>query len=211
MLMNALDSVATTDLTYWRRVSAVVDLVEIFEPEVQVCTWRRPVDLRLAAYLSSIAHLGTLQILETLRSSDRAKLDALPAGEGREQLVDDVAFLTEMLCELLDCSAVGFRGTRIEHAMCPKWHIDRVPIRMLCTYEGPGTEWLEDQGVSRSQLSDPEVVEAACQRAVTGEVVLLKGSLWQDNEAYGAIHRSPSIDPGAGRRTMVSLDPLWAE
>ncbi len=121
----------------------------------------------------------------------------------------DVALLTEILCELMDCPAVGFRGIRIEHAMCPKWHIDKVPIRMLCTYEGPGTEWLEDQGVECSKLSDPTVVDAACQRAVAGEVVLLKGALWQGNEAGGAIHRSPAIADEAGRRTIVTLDPLW--
>jgi len=161
--MSAVDSVIAPELTSWRRVSEVVDLVEIFDPDVQVCSWRRPIHPQIANYLGSIAHLGTLQLLETLGSNDRAKLERLPKGEGREQLIDDAALLTEILCELLDCPAVGFRGTRVEHAMCPKWHIDKVPMRMLCTYEGPGTEWLEDQEVARSELSNPTVVEGACQ------------------------------------------------
>ena len=208
--MNALNAVISNDDTSnWRRVSAVADLAEIYEPDVQVCSWQRSIDPQITAYLGSVAHLGTLQLIETLGPSDRARLDALPVGEGREQLVDDLAFLTEILCELLDCPVVGFRGTRVEHAMCPKWHIDRVPVRLLCTYEGPGTEWLEDQGVAHSELS--QVADGACQRANVGEVVLLKGTLWQDNDDNGAIHRSPAITQGSGPRTLVSLDPLWTD
>lgn len=209
--MNMSNTAISMSTPEWRRVSAVVDLVEIFEPDVQVCSWQRSIDPRIATYLDSVAHLGKLQLRETLKPDDRANLNMLPMGEGREQLVDDLAYLTDILCHLIDCPAVGFRGTRIEHAMCPKWHVDRVPVRLLCTYQGPGTEWLEDQGVARSDLSTPRVVEGACQQAVAGEVVLLKGSLWQDNESLGAIHRSPSIPSTSGQRTLVSLDPLWLE
>jgi len=48
-----------------------------------------------------------------LGPGDRATLDALPLGEGREQLVDDLALLTDMFCQLMDCPAVGLRGTRV--------------------------------------------------------------------------------------------------
>jgi len=209
--MHALGSVVSPVVPNWRRVSELVDLAEIFEPDAQVRTWARPIDPRILTYLESIAHVDTHQRIETLASGERPELDALPAGEGRDQLVEDIAQLSEILCELMDCPAVGLRGTRVEHAMCPKWHIDRVPLRMLCTYEGPGTEWLEDQEVDRSQLANPEVIEMPCHRAAVGEVVLLKGSLWQSNETKGAIHRSPVIAHDAGRRTLISLDPLWRE
>jgi len=207
--MGILNANSSDDGTSWRRVSELVDLAQIFDPDVQVCSWQRSIDPRIGTYLDGVAHHGTQQLLETLAPNERAKLDMLPMGDGREQLIDDLVMLTEILCELVDCPAVGFRGTRVEHAMCPKWHIDRVPIRMLCTYEGPGTEWLEDQEVSHNQLSAPSVAEGARQQAVVGEVVLLKGSLWQDNEGKGAIHRSPGLASGQGRRTLVSLDPLW--
>jgi len=209
--MSALNSVIGPEVSNWRRVSGLVDLTEIFEPDVQVCSWRRSIDPRIANYFNSVSHLGTLQLLETLRLKERAKLDGLPMGEGREQLVDDLAMLTEILCDLLDCEAVGFRGTRVENAMCPKWHIDRVPMRMLCTYEGPGTEWLEDQQVASGELSKPSIVDGACQRAVVGEVVLLKGALWENNEGNGAIHRSPEVAEGTGRRTLMSFDPIWLD
>lgn len=209
--MNVSSSAVSPITTNWCRVSEVVDLVEIFDPDIQVCSWQRSIDPRIATYLNSTAGLGKLQLLETLDSRHRAKLDLLPMGEGREQLVDDLDMLTTMFCDLLGCPAVGFRATRIDHAMCPKWHVDRVPMRLLCTYEGPGTEWLEDQGVSRGELSTPSVAEGARQQATAGEVVLLKGSLWQHNEGFGAIHRSPALASETAQRTLVSLDPLWRD
>ena len=205
--MNALSAAVRHDTTNWRRVSEVADLAEIYEPGVQVCSWQRSIDPLITTYLSGLAHHGKLQFIETLEPSHRATLEALTEGEGRQLLVDDLALLTEIFCDLLGCPAVGLRGARIENAMCPKWHIDRVPVRLLCTYEGPGTEWLDDQSVSRNSLR--ELTDAACQRATLGDVVLLKGAPWQDNESQGAIHRSPSME--AGQRTVVSLDPLWRD
>ena len=205
--MSALSPVISHEPTSWRRLAEVADLAEIYEPGVQVCSWQRSIDPLITTYLSGIAHYGKLQFIETLESGHSATLDALPEGEGRQLLVEDLALLAEVFCDLSGCPAVGLRGARIENAMCPKWHIDRVPVRLLCTYEGPGTEWLDDQSVPRSALS--EQTDGAFQQATTGEVVLLKGALWQDNEKQGAIHRSPSME--TGQRTVVSLDPLWRD
>ena len=150
-----------------------------------------------------------MHIRQTLAPQEKVILSELPDAEGCKQLREDMSLLTEILCELLDCPEVGLRCTQVEHAMCPRLHVDRVPLRLLCTYEGPGTEWLEDQGVARNDLSNPDIAKGACQRAATGDVVLLKGALWQDNEGFGAIHRSPALDPDEGRRTLVTMDPLW--
>lgn len=209
--LNVIGDEATDQAHNWRRVPKVADLAEIFEPDMQVCTWQRPVDPLVSRYLDSVSTLGTFQLLETLEPNRRPLLDTLPAGAGREQLLDDIVLLTNILCDLVDCPAVGLRGTRVDHAMCPKWHVDRVPIRLLCTYGGPGTEWLEEQNVPRNELALPDAQEAAHQQAAAGDVVLLKGSLWQGNEAKGAIHRSPSLAPSAGRRTLISIDPLWRD
>ena len=179
--MSALNSVPGYSAESWRRVSAIAQLADIFDPMVQVCSWQRAIDTNIATYVTDAAGHRNQQSREVLNTGDRAQLVDLPPGEGAELLRDDVALLTEILCELVDCPSVGLRFASVENAMCPRWHVDRVPIRMLCTYSGPGTEWLEDQGVDKAHLSDPEIVDGACQRAASGEVVLLKGALWQGN------------------------------
>jgi len=103
--------------------------------------------------------------------------------------------------------------------MCPRFHIDRVGIRMLCTYRGPGTEWLDDRYADRTFLGSNALTEmytgsglildqAAIHSAPTFAVVLLKGSLWQGNAGKGVIHRSPQIEDGSSR-VLVAMDAIW--
>ena len=207
--MSALNSVLSQSVEGWRRVSAIAELADIFDPAMQVCSWQRTIDSNLNIYATAAASHNTPKIMEVLNTGDRAKLADLPAVDGRELLRNDVTLLTEILGELVDCPCVVVRYASVESAMCPRWHIDRVPIRMLCTYAGQGTEWLENQQADKRKLSDPEIADGAKQRAASGEVVLLKGALWQGNAGFGAIHRSPAMAPGELPRMLLTLDPMW--
>ncbi|EGV31638.1 protein of unknown function DUF1826 [Thiorhodococcus drewsii AZ1] len=199
----------TTESPTWRRVTQLVDLAEVYDPVVQVCAWPREMDPDVSQYLAGLESTARVQAIETLSAAGRPQLNALPAGPGRDALIDDLSRLSEVLCDLVECPAVGLRLARVDHAMCPGWHIDRVGMRLICTYQGPGTQWLEDQDVDRRDLRHARMGDAAFIQAAPGEVVLLKGALWPGNEALGAVHRSPGIAPGADTRTLVTLDPLW--
>ena len=52
---------ATAAVPTWRRVSELADLVEIFDPEVQVCTWQRKIDSTIETYLSDAVQTGRSQ------------------------------------------------------------------------------------------------------------------------------------------------------
>ena len=195
----------------WRRVPELADLAEIFDPGIQVCSWQREIDPAIGTYLSGLHQARELQVIETLSPVAQPRLEALPAGSGRASLMDDLTLLRELLCELLGCSEVGLRLARVGHAMCPGWHLDRVGIRLVCTYQGPGTEWLDNQSVERHDLHSSRTREGAAIQAFPGEIVLLKGPLWQGNDGFGAVHRSPELAPDADLRTVVTLDPLWRE
>ncbi|MBL6879560.1 MAG: DUF1826 domain-containing protein, partial [Burkholderiales bacterium] len=43
------------------------------------------------------------------------------------------------------------------------------------------------------------------QRLTAGDVALLKGELWEDNENAGLVHRSPVVPEGQ-RRLVLTLD-----
>ncbi len=190
----------TTEKPSWRYVTELSDLVAIFETGVQVCIWRRKIDPAIETYLKYLNESGEAQEMEVLTSSIQPKLGCLPEKCGRASLVDDLSFLSEIMQELLGCDEIGMRFACLKHAMCPGWHFDRLGIRLVCTYQGPGTQWLDDQGIDRYDLgSNP------------GEIVLLKGSLWQGNETFGVIHRSPELEPNATLRALATLDPLWRD
>ena len=201
---------ATAIVPNWQRVTELADLAEIFDPAVQVCSWQRTIDPAIERYLAGLQKSAESQVIETLVPGDQPGLDALPEAPGRTALIEDLALLGEVVSELMDCQAVGLRLTRIGHAMCPGWHVDRVGIRLVCTYQGPGTQWLDDQDLDRSDLIAAEKSGDPVQ-AIPGEIVLLKGALWQGNAAFGAIHRSPEPDATTALRTLVTLDPLWRD
>ncbi len=202
---------ATLAIPTWRRVPKLTDLVEIFHPGVQVCAWQRKFDPSIESYLSQLHQTAELQTIETLSPTVPPKLEGLSDGPGRASLMEDLSLLRDVVCELLGCAAVGLRLARIGRAMCPGWHVDRVGIRLVCTYQGPGTQWLDQQDVDRRDLHSARMAEGAFIEALPGEIVLLKGALWQGNDAFGAIHRSPGLGSSASLRTLVTLDPLWRE
>ena len=94
---------------------------------------------------------------------------------------------------------------------CPCFHTDRTHLRLLCTYQGPGTEWLRnDQADREAQLAGAPNSEtlltdnpSQLERFWVG---LLKGSAFPENSLNGLIDRSPP-SPGPGpNRVLVCLD-----
>jgi hypothetical protein len=101
---------------------------------------------------------------------------------------------------------------------CRKFHADFVALRMLCTYVGPGTEYVRDEFVDREPDVDPTDIDACNEamikdhgnivRCVSGDLLLLKGECWPGNRGFGAIHRSPPISAKGLRRLVITIDVL---
>lgn len=182
-------------------VASAADLVEIFSPDVALVCWTRDLPPAIAPYLASFSPATPLRAMATWEGTGLPLSDAsLPSAAGREALGRDLAYLAEMLADLVGSPAVGVRLERVTRAMCPAWHRDRTGLRMLCTYEGPGTEWCA--------LGAGHEIHPRGQ-APLGAVLVFKGSLWPEAAASAALqHRSPPIAPPEWR-TLATFDPLW--
>lgn len=82
---------------------------------------------------------------------------------------------------------------------------------MLCTYRGPGTEWLPDAQVDRTAQStgapNEEIIRfGEPSRFSTFWVGLLKGSAYPGSGAHGLVHRSPSVECTDPTRVLFCLD-----
>jgi hypothetical protein len=189
---------------------------------VQIALLPRAEDTAITSYLAQAVAAGSLGggFRNTLRPGGRPDVSGLPNRPGRSELADDLAVLAELYGDLLGCDAVGLRMEVVGRAMCPRFHVDHVGIRMLCTYRGPGTEWLDEHCADRSFLGarsggltdevsgiirDPAGIHAAPLSAVA----LLKGDLWQGNAGRGVIHRSPLVPAYQAPRVLVALDAIW--
>lgn len=195
-------------------------LSQIFEPAVQLACWQRPLPQAIADYLQTLAASNNLPLGQRglLKDSEQPALDYWPAGPGREAMVAEIAWLASLLTTLLDCDGVSWRIEVLNKAMCPRFHIDRTGIRLVSTWLGPGTEWLAGEQLSRHKLGQgsgglPDEASGLMDgqqvgQSQPGEVLLLKGSLWQGNAGKGAVHRSPQVAAGQPR-VLLAMDGWW--
>ncbi|RKT45456.1 DUF1826 domain-containing protein [Thiocapsa rosea] len=195
------------------RADTVADLTRIFVPETQVCVHSPHGSPNRLGALESLHASGWsgLRAVVRLDADGVPDIDALPLPPpcAHPALRRELTFLLELYADLLGCEAIGLRIERLERAMCPRWHVDRTGIRLLCTWCGPGTEWLDDPRIDPLGLPGSAAGAPATGQARPFDILLLKGSAWQGNAAGGAIHRSPQVAPNSGPRILVALDALW--
>lgn len=128
-------------------------------------------------------------------------------------LTEEITLASEMLSELLGCDRVGIRVTTLRRPMCPRFHVDHVPCRMLVTIGGPGTEWIASGDVDRALLAardtDAPPIRRGrpIRRVATRNWSLLKGGAW-DGRFGGVVHRSPHE---TCQRLLLSFDPLFSD
>jgi hypothetical protein len=196
-----------------QRADTLADLTRIFVPETQICVHSPAGSANKLGALAGLRASGWSGMRAVVRifAEGVPDIDAvpLPPAFAHPVLRRELAFLLELYGDLLGCAAIGLRIERLDRAICPGWHVDRTGIRLLCTWCGPGTEWLDAPGIDPRGLPGSAAGVPATGQARPFDIVLLKGSAWQGNAAGGAIHRSPMVAPGYEPRILVALDALW--
>lgn len=99
------------------------------------------------------------------------------------------AIIFDLLSEL-DTSILGIQKIGPKFSMCPKYHVDQLPLRIVQCIDGPGTTLLTPNGT---------VVETE-----KNDLIFLKGELWKSE--CGAIkHKSPET---LSQRSICRIDFL---
>ena len=203
-----------------KRRDSILDLIRIFDLDCQITVVNRARIPVVESYLKAVAPQLGAGFRHSLQAGEPLPSRLLPEHANREAFAAEIDFLVELYCDLLGCPAAGVRLEVMRHAMCPRFHVDHTGIRLLCTYLGPGTEWLEDSCADRSKLgprsahiTDEEsglILDSAGIHCLAPfSIALLKGSAWQHNERGGVIHRSPQLDGSAHPRVLLAIDGLW--
>ncbi|QXI22837.1 DUF1826 domain-containing protein [Pseudomonas iranensis] len=193
-------------------------LTRILEDQTNLAVWQRQLPVHIADFaqlvLSLNEPLAESLCLELPDEDAEPDLAGLAAGlrdlQGFEGFVSDFKWLISAFACLLGARRIGVRLRVLDKAMCPRFHVDHVPVRLITTYAGIGSQWLEEGAMDRLQLgqADAEPQGAASIRQLnSGDVALLKGEKWHGNEGFGLIHRSPQPAPGE-RRLLLTLDWL---
>ncbi|HJR32000.1 MAG TPA: DUF1826 domain-containing protein [Pseudomonas sp.] len=193
-------------------------LTGILDDGVNLALWQRQLPAHIADFgrllLSLNEPLAESLSLEMADDDAEPNLHGLASGfsdlEGYEGFIADVSWLVSAFACLLGAQRIGLRLRVLDKAMCPRFHVDHVPVRLITTYAGIGSQWLKEGAMDRRQLGKPEAEpqdDSLIQQITSGEVALLKGEKWHGNEGFGLIHRSPQPAPGE-RRLILTLDWL---
>ena len=194
-------------------------LTDIYRPDSNIVVWQRSLEQDYAPAKQYLLQTKPkLQLSCTLSPGKAvtALTDMLGKSPASEALINDIAELVDMFCCLFDLKRAGLRLTALDRAMCPRFHVDRVPCRLVTTYWGEATQWLPHELVDRRKLGlgsegKPDQESGLfsstgdIQQLAPGDVALLKGELWPQNQGAGLVHRSPSL-PEGGQRLLLTLD-----
>jgi Protein of unknown function (DUF1826) len=198
-------------------VGRSADVLEaVNQPGVELAAWQREPDSAWAAWLESLPRDAWPTCrLELVPDGATAALDAsfdacgTPRGPAREAFTADLAYLLTLFAALAQAPRVRLRLDMITGDACRRWHRDCVPLRLICTYRGPGTQWVSpDDGAD--VLGRPDDDPAQTMAFQAADVALFKGCGWSGQPHDGGIvHRSPRIASTGMARLVLVLDAAW--
>ncbi|PTO66445.1 DUF1826 domain-containing protein [Vibrio splendidus] len=193
-------------------------LADIYQSDINIAVWQRQFDEDLTMAISEFIASNPSFSKSVSVSPENAldKLEFATDGTASKALLENMAELVDMFCCLFDLEEVGLRLAVLNKAMCPRFHFDQVPCRLVTTYHGVATQWLPNESVDRSKLgrgsngqfdsiSGLYAHESDIQQMVSGDVALLKGERWSGNENAGLVHRSP-VTSSDETRLLLTLD-----
>ena len=106
-----------------------------------------------------------------------------------ELWVADMANVCNVFCDMVGEDAIGFcLGTE---RGCRRYHIDNVPMRLLVTYAGQGTEWLPESASDRQAfeggMPNEFILKDPSARQFVGlwDIAVFRGG------PTGVLHRTP--------------------
>jgi hypothetical protein len=215
--MGAPDVLSPQSVVCIGRSADVLD--DIARPGVELAAWQRSPDPAWAEWLASMpAHDWPTCRLEAMPDDAARALNAhfdacgTPSGEPRDAFVADIAGLVSRFAALAATRSVRMRLDVVTGDACRRWHRDCVPLRMICTYRGPGTQWVPPaSGAAALARPDDDAPQAMAFDA--SDVALFKGCGWPGQVHDGGIvHRSPRIDGTGITRLVLVLDlPIQAQ
>lgn len=203
-----------------RATDETVGAGAILQPGVNLWLWRRRLDDHVAeaavATAVSAPHAARVVTpIDERHDAIESLLDShgAPAGPNRTRLAQDMASLAFLFARVSGLGRVQVRLDAALQESCPLFHVDSVPLRLLCTYTGAGTEWLADgdadhgelglRGRSLAQANAAIRGESRPRTVPTGWAAICKGRRFGD-ATPALVHRSP--DPAGVPRLLLVVD-----
>jgi hypothetical protein len=180
---------------------------------VELVLWQRTLPADLIRWLNELPtsalpaarlELRAGEVVQALHMACDAR--GTPQGPMRDALLADIAGLAGRFSQITGSARVGLRLEVVADNACSRFHRDCVPLRLLTTYRGPGTDWVKPEFSDRA-LARPDDYPGPVKRLATHEVALFKGCGFPGRmHDSGIVHRSPPILGSGITRLLLCLD-----
>lgn len=181
--------------------------------------WRRSCEPSFADWLDDLPPkiLPHGRILVSLDDLHRA-VPQLVAGNGlppsrfADLLTRDVILMAQCFAFVSSEPQVDIRLETVETDACWKFHCDNVPLRLVVTYRGPGTQFVP------TERYEEALARQAGYRGPLNEVSRFTAAIFKGSQIgqHGVLHRSPPIMGTGQSRLLLCLNvptivspPAW--
>ena len=194
-------------------------LANIYQEDINLAVWQKTLSENIKDFIQRlIIEKPKFRAIMTVTPTNVHEYitECFTGIGGHDEICQHISLLVDMFCTLFDLEYTGLRLKLLDSPMCPKFHVDKVPCRLVSTLYGSSTQWLTNNSVNRTKLgaggkSLPDESSGIIlqpndiQQLSSGDVALLKGESWFNNEGSGLVHRSPILFPHE-HRLLLTLD-----
>ena len=176
----------------------------------ELVIWRRALPVRFQAWIEEVdpSNLPELRVLvrpDDVGGAMETLLNecGMPTGNMRELLIGDIHDLVSRFAAITSSNFVDMRLERINHNSCWKFHRDNVEARLLTTYRGHATEWIQPPHAEHA-ISQQKEYGGPIEALQLNDVAIFKGSA--AGSGRGIVHRSPPIAGTGCSRLLLCLN-----
>ncbi|MFK7825838.1 MAG: DUF1826 domain-containing protein [Oligoflexales bacterium] len=185
-----------------------VDLAGIYKDHIGLCIWTPPASEKRDLYAQQLA-IENFQFKQLVSVDNiHENLEYLPKRLGFKAMQKWITELIDVFATLFGLDQVGLRISSQKAPICPRFHFDHVPARLIHSLYGDSCQWLDAPAFLQHE-NDSEVgidierqQSSQIKQAPSGSVVIMKGSKWKE-DFQPVIHRSPMHNQA---RAVMTLD-----
>ncbi|WP_160144121.1 DUF1826 domain-containing protein [Chryseolinea soli] len=193
------------------------DLALIHDPYVNFVYYKRPIDDDIELFIWYLIENDFNGISESVTPHNVAKTLAARLSNDdahllwKRKFMQDILNITQVFFNITKAQQIQLILKVVSDDACRKFHTDAYDLRLLCTYQGSGTEWIEDRYVNQKKLvtgSNKDIIRdfSKVKQTEPFEVAILKGEVPSRPGGKGIVHRSPAIQQLGGKRLLLRLD-----
>ena len=172
--------------------------------------WRRQLSPSIQKAAKAVCN-GTLEHRSAFHPSDIVEIAHFreklldEAGANVSPITEDIVFLATAFAQISKAACVSVRLETVKGMGCRKFHLDNVPMRLIVTYAGLGTQWVSPAFAGTAHAQQ-ERYAGPLNSMGTGDVAIFKGK--KSDSANLILHRSPPQSLTGPGRLITVIDGM---